>query len=347
MRFSNILLFLDSDTGYSLALRRAIALARNEFATLTICDVVDRVPANFLRNITGVTPQEVMDSVVASKFKRIEKAIQSCETKGVSIEVKVLVGKPHLKISRLVITDHHDLVIKSIAGPKANSIKKSDRELMRSCPCPVWLVNDADQSENDCVLAALDMPVDGGVSAEMNQHILEAARSIALAEFRRLHVVHAWHLVEEGHMKARGGAATELELDRMILHEAAKRMSWLQDTVKTSRSDSQRIANDYLAPELHVVKGSPKMVVPDLADELGAGLIVMGSAARTGVSGIWLGNTSEKVLSRSDSSLLIVKLPQEASELPAMNEARRQLHNLPGAMEEIPYVSPYIAPRRA
>lgn len=334
MRFSKLLLFLDSNTGYSLALRRAIALAKNEFATLTICDVVDRIPANFRRNNTTATPREIMDSVVAAKVKRIEKAIQSCDTKGVPIETKVLVGKPHLEISRYVIANHYDLVIKSIAGPKANSIKRSDRELMRSCPCPVWLVNDADQSNNDCVLAALDMPVDGGVSIEMNEHILEAARSIALAEFRRLHIVHAWHLAEEGHMRARGGAATELELDRMILHEAAKRMRWLRDTVKTSRSDSQRIANDYLAPELHVIKGSPRMVVPDLAEELGAGLIVMGSAARTGVSGIWLGNTSEKVLSRSDSSLLIVKQPQEPSELPAMKDARQQLHNRSGGMEE-------------
>ena len=328
MRFSNILLVLNSDTDHSLAMRRAIALARNEFATLTICDVVDRIPASYLRKISIITPREIMDSVIAMKFERIEKAIKFHKTNDVSIEIKVLVGKPHVEIARQVTANRHDLVIKSIAGPRTHSIKKADRDLMRNCSCPVWLVNNADQTNNDCILAALDMPVDGGTNAELNEHILEVSRSIALAEFRRLHIVHAWHLLEEGHMRVRGGAATKLELDRMILHEAAKRMRWLRNTVKESRSDSQRIANEYLAPELHVIKGSPRNVLADLAEELHAGLIVVGTAARTGVPGIWLGNTSEKIPSHSDSSLLIVKLPDPlSSPLPSTEGGRK--HRIP------------------
>jgi nucleotide-binding universal stress UspA family protein len=335
MRFSNILLILDSHSGHSLALRRAITLAKSEFATLTICDVVERIPVSLHRSLTMVTPQEVMDSLVAERVKRIHTAIESSETKGIPIKVTVLVGKPHLEIAKQVVSNHHDLVIKSITGTKPNSVEKSDRELMRICPCPVWLVNDADQSKDQIILAALDMPVDGGVSAGMNEHILEAARSIALADFRRLHVVHAWYLVEESHMKARGGEAARLELDRMQLGEAARRMNWLEKTVIASKSESERIANEYLKPELHVIKGQPETVIPSLAGELGAGLIVMGSAARTGLSGVWLGNTSERILSRSDSSLLIVKMPPVAAGTPALKNAERTHHDFQGSMEQM------------
>lgn len=335
MRFSNILLILDSHSGCSLAVRRAITLAKSEFASLTICDVVESIPVGLHRNLCMVTPQEVLNSLVAERMKRIENAVRPSDTMGVPTKVKVLIGKPHLEITRQVVSNHHDLVIKSIAGTRSIPVKKSDRELMRNCPCPVWLVNDGDQSRREIILAALDMPVDDGTNGEINEHILEAARSIALAEFRRLHIVHAWYLTEESHMKARGGAKTELELARMHSNEVARRMDWLKHTVASSRSESQRIANEFLMPTLHVIKGQPDSVIPNLAAELGAGLIVMGSAGRKGVSGIWQGNTSEKIPPRSDSSLLIVKTPQRAPELRIPGSTGRLHHDVQGGLEQM------------
>ena len=112
----------------------------------------------------------------------------------------------------------------------------------------------------------------------------------------------------------------------MSVKEMTSRMDWLNRTANAARTDSHQEAVDYLAAELHTIKGNAITAIPELAEKLGASLIVMGTAARTGVPGVLLGNTSEKVLARSDSSFLIVKKPDSASAKETRDEMAQQLH---------------------
>ena len=46
----------------------------------------------------------------------------------------------------------------------------------------------------------------------------------------------------------------------------------------------------------HVEKGLPEEVIPDLAEHLQAGIVVLGTIGRTGISAAFLGNTAEQVI---------------------------------------------------
>jgi universal stress protein E len=48
-------------------------------------------------------------------------------------------------------------------------------------------------------------------------------------------------------------------------------------------------------------------VIPDLAEELRAELIVMGTVRHTGIEGMLIGSTAETILHRIDCSVLAVK----------------------------------------
>jgi nucleotide-binding universal stress UspA family protein len=48
-------------------------------------------------------------------------------------------------------------------------------------------------------------------------------------------------------------------------------------------------------------------VIPDFAMEEQIDLIVMGTVGRSGISGLFIGNTAEKVLQKVDCSVLAVK----------------------------------------
>jgi nucleotide-binding universal stress UspA family protein len=306
-RFSNILLVLSPDSENTAALRRAIALARKENAVLTVCEVVDSVPKHFRRSIVSVTPRELTDAIIAEKFSRIEKLIGSADPADVAVCVNVLVGKLDVEVARAVRENEHDLVILSIDGRydlRSTTARRRDEKLIRSCPCPVWVVNSKDLNKHSRVLAALNMDP---VNDELNENILKTAIAVALAEFRQLHIVHAWQLPGESHMRARGSAASIAEVDGMVNRESQRRKQWMRDTITAPRHNLDRAAIEFLSPEVHVVKGDPKEVVPELAGKLDAGLIVIGTLARSGLAGALLGNTSEKILSRTDSSLLIVK----------------------------------------
>jgi universal stress protein E len=56
-----------------------------------------------------------------------------------------------------------------------------------------------------------------------------------------------------------------------------------------------------------VAKGLPEEVIPDLAAHLGAGVVVLGTIGRTGLSAAFLGNTAEQVIDHLRCDLLALK----------------------------------------
>ncbi len=68
-------------------------------------------------------------------------------------------------------------------------------------------------------------------------------------------------------------------------------------------------ALQYLKPGKHLVKGSPRREISTLAARLGADVVVLGTVARTGVPGLFMGNTAETILSQLQCSVLAIKPP--------------------------------------
>ncbi len=60
----------------------------------------------------------------------------------------------------------------------------------------------------------------------------------------------------------------------------------------------------------HVEKGLPEEVIPDLSEHLQAGIVVLGTIGRTGLSAAFLGNTAEQVIDHLRCDLLVIKPDQ-------------------------------------
>ena len=56
-----------------------------------------------------------------------------------------------------------------------------------------------------------------------------------------------------------------------------------------------------------VAEGLPEEVLPDMAEDLKATLMIMGCVGRTGLSAALLGNTAEHVIDRLSCDILILK----------------------------------------
>ena len=59
-RFSNILLMADAALANSIALERAVALALNNQASLTLVDSVDSIPTEMQMAVTAITPRKLL-----------------------------------------------------------------------------------------------------------------------------------------------------------------------------------------------------------------------------------------------------------------------------------------------
>ncbi|MDX1593812.1 MAG: universal stress protein, partial [Gammaproteobacteria bacterium] len=83
----------------------------------------------------------------------------------------------------------------------------------------------------------------------------------------------------------------------------------LDDLLEELLSPSEADALHYLEPTKHLVKGWAREEIPRLAHEIEADLVVMGTVARSGIPGLFMGNTAETILNRIDCSVMAIKPP--------------------------------------
>jgi nucleotide-binding universal stress UspA family protein len=313
-RFSKLLVIADAGTDYSAALKDALTLARNNQASLTLVGIVDSIPAELQVAITVVTPMELCDIAVAEKREELRQIITTIGDEEIAVETKVLVGKPFLEIIRQVLGNDYDLVIKCAEG--ATGLRdmlfgSTDMHLMRKCPCPVWIIKPTEHQRYRRILAAVDQDPEEAEKDVLNRQILEMATSLALSESSELHIVHGWRWLLEAHFNR--AAVSDAEVDAILAEEADRRKRWLGNLVDTYGVKADKDAVDYLNPQLHVIEGNAKNVIAAKARELNIDLVVMGTVARTGTPGFFMGNTAESILAQLDCSVLTVKPPGFAS----------------------------------
>jgi len=311
-RFSNILLITGAADDTSVALDRAVTLAVNNQASLTLVGTVDLIPAELQMAVTAVTPEVLCDIAVTEKREKLDQIVETITDEEIVVETKVLVGKPFVEIIRLVLANDYDLVIKCVEPVTTHKhvlFGSADMHLMRKCPCPVWIIKPTIHPHYRRILAAVDQDPEDAVKELLNRQILELSTSLALAEFSELHVVHAWDLVGEDQLRSMRTGFSDAEVDEMAEEAVSEKRRWLEDLLDTFGAKADKDAVDYLKPKLHLIKGDAKHIVPTAARELDVDLVVMGTVARTGIAGFFMGNTAENILTQLNCSVLTVKPP--------------------------------------
>jgi nucleotide-binding universal stress UspA family protein len=301
---------------YKPALDRAVTLSENNQAKLTVITVIPSVRAGIGMPEGGPFSTDLQATIVNSHKQELNNLIEPfCQR--IEIEARVLIGMPFLEIIREILRNAHDLVIKCHESQDwLNRLFSSDdKHLLRKCPCPVWMVQPQAGKCFDRILAAVDVD-DSYPSKELktrqalNETVIELASSLAVSEFAELHIVHAWEAI--GECALRHGAFMqwpENEVNAYIDQAHLHHTELLDTLIKKVSTKLGEDAVDYIKPQLHMPKGSASKVIPELTKELHADCIVMGTVARTGVPGLFMGNTAETILDQLDCSVLAIKPP--------------------------------------
>jgi len=314
-RFKDILCVLETGEACRPALERAVTLAENNQASLTVVEVIEPVTAGIPMPEGGPISADLQASLESAHAKDIETLVEPYR-KRTEIQTKLLKGTPFLEIIREVLSNDHDLVIKipETLNWLDRLFSSDDMHLLRKCPCPVWLIKPEAPKSDRRILAAVDV-VDDYPEAEiktrqaLNLQILEMASSLALSGFAELHIVHAWEAVGEKLMRGAFMKTPEEKIidyvEQVRRHHKARLDKLIRDVTGNVGQD----ALDYLKPQTHLVKGWARKEIPALAKRIGADLVVMGTVARTGIPGFIMGNTAETILNQIDCSVLAIKPP--------------------------------------
>ncbi|HET6883962.1 MAG TPA: universal stress protein [Pirellulales bacterium] len=320
--FRNVLCATDFSESAAAGLKMAVALARRCRAKITLAHVVRDVPMSFamLDYGTGWEPLAADLSRLQNELRddaeqRLQALAAEYREAGVELSTEVLVGVPYMAIIDAVKEQQFDLVVvgtRGMAAVKRVLIGSTATRLARTCPVPVWVARAGDLESTQAILAPLDF-------SPISDRLLSMAAKLSSALGAKLHLLHVYDTEElYGMPPLSDDTRAELSYYRRRARRAAL---WKLEQAL------EKLGIDQTTATLHVVQGIPHQVINSTARRLDAGLIVMGSVGRRGLSGLLIGNTAEKVLHTSDRSLLIVKPEPVAEQLVRNEVAAREARN--------------------
>lgn len=169
-----------------------------------------------------------------------------------------------------------DLILKAASvhsGAGRRLLKTSDWTLLREAHCPVYLIKRDAIEAGARVLVAMDIARQDDLHASLNEKVLDYGRLLesAIPE-ASLHAVNAY-----------GGAD-----------------SFVYQPDVAEKAGVDRV-------NAHAVAGAPDKVIPEVAEQIDASIVVIGTAARDGIKAAVIGNTAEKVLDALHTNILIVR----------------------------------------
>ncbi|MFA6687096.1 MAG: universal stress protein [Desulfuromonas sp.] len=286
-QFENIMYVSDATDDQDWAVARAVLVAETNGANLIIATVAD---AHYLH----------LKKLAATYKQRL------------NIRFEMLARNTHVEVIRTVLRNSIDMVLKPAENPSwlKRIFGNFDMDLLRQCPCPVWIMKPHETPSYNSILAAVDFdplhPL--GRDLALNQDILTQASELALSNIASLHIAHAWEAIGEKTLMSRDittsdGISAYVERTHILHRKGLYKLGeQLRDSIG---ADTYR----RLSPSFHLPKGSGKKVIPQLAEKLRVDLVVMGTVARTGIAGFIIGNTAEAILDQLTCSVLAVKPP--------------------------------------
>jgi nucleotide-binding universal stress UspA family protein len=307
--FNNILYVIEDPAAESVdVVKRVISLARNNQARLRLLHVADEPR---LGPFTGkLAKQDMKARLQARATELLRTRVQQAGGDPDTV-IEVRFGPGFIEVVRQVLRDGHDLVIKSAGkgGHHSFLYGGTDHHLLRKCPCPVWILAHETRANYAQVLAAVDFDPweEDTVENELNRRILDFAASLAVTDFAQLHIVHAWEPITDNVIRVFGSDLSESEHAanrEKEWHERQTRLDLLDQRMRKHFGDD---THGYLSPRFHLRRGDPRDVIPAVATELDADLVVMGTVSRTGIPGLLIGNTAEVILNNLECSVLAVK----------------------------------------
>ncbi len=148
---------------------------------------------------------------------------------------------------------------------------ESKWELLKGAHCPVVLIRPGAKAQRSVILAAVNFQAQRDVQRELNRKILDHARHYAEAYGAQLHVVNGY-------------------LDSL------------------SYPDRGRLVNETGLPttNVHVKNGYSSEVISQVAEEIQADLVVMGTLGQNGMTTTRRGNTAERIIAALDDDVMVV-----------------------------------------
>lgn len=303
--FRNILVASDFSPHSTAALKLAIWLAgksgNSESADVRV--TVANVVSN-LREAAHATSYRAKLDMLSGDGDLFQKEIRYASSQKLLLQIQqagatsrqvqseTLLGEAYEEITHAVQQEGYDLVMagtRGVSGWKQFFVGSTARKLIRNCPAAVWIVKEQHSQPPRVVLAPTDF---SDVSRKAVQHGINLARQSS-AEFHLLHVIDSNDVPDDIVEHIPAGSSVRQEINR----EAESRLDEFLRTLETTS----------VSVNSHLSWGYAWQEIARISQKHNVDVISLGTVGRSGIRGVVLGNTAERVLDSCDCSILTVK----------------------------------------
>ena len=297
--FERILVATDFSPNADAALKQAVWLARQNKSRLVLAHTLPDLQRALLetsddarRDFLYGEGDRIQREMRQESDTRMRQMILDLNATDLNPTAETLLGDPFVALTHAVQAERYDLVLAGTRGLAAWEqflLGSTAKQLIRNCPADVWIARAEHAAPPKVVLAATDF---SDVSLKAATHGMFVARQ-ANARFHLLHVIDSKDVPDDVISRIPQGSSLRNEINE----NARRRLELFIDTLNADRSRIQ----------LHFSCGIPWKDIGTTARHVKAELIVMGTIGRSGIKGVLLGNTAEKVLDTCEASVFTVK----------------------------------------
>jgi universal stress protein E len=301
--YRNILVVIDPTNNDQKALKRAIDLAskinNNETTQSKVTAFLSIYDFSYeMTTILSSDERDVMrQSVIKDKELWIESLINELKP-DIDIECQVVWhNRPFESIIERVINQGYDLVIKGThEHDKLKSVvfTPTDWHILRKCPCPVLLVKEHEWPSNGNIIAAVNVGSEESEHHSLNVKITEEAKHLAQLIQANVHLVNSFP-----------GTPVNLAIEIPEFNSTEYNETMLKHHEQAMIAHANQF--DISVIKTHVKEGLPETVIEEVATELDAELVILGTIGRTGISAALIGNTAEHVIDQLNCDVLALK----------------------------------------
>jgi len=297
MRRFEKLLVCASEAG-NPAVLIATRLAVPSGASITLAQTLEVIPPQVREQLPA--GWDVQELVKTRKEAVLKRAASRVRRSGLTPKTVLLDGAPVEALVAEVERGKYDLLV--VGAPGAGIVDltgTSAPRLVRDCPRPVLLARPPRRRRRPRILVPVDTSTlrDKRVDA-LTAILIESALWVAEQIGGEVHVLHVWMSYADGPMRRAGVAPAELReyhdlAENEVRDELEKVIAPFRDRIARSG--------------VHVRMGDPRKIISAFAVESRVSLIVIGTAARSGIAGRILGNTAEVLLGKLPCSILVIR----------------------------------------
>lgn len=298
--YNNILVVANVNSEAQPALARAMQLARKSVSKSHITFFLSIYDFSYeMTSMLSIDERDAMRrGVVHQREIWMKEVAQPYIDDSVEFNIKVVWhNRPYEAIVAEVFSGGHDILIK--ATRKHDVLESviftpTDWHLLRKAPCPVLLVKEHEWPEKGNVIAAVHVGSENPTHVELNDRIVEQMKNLCGRLDATPYLVNSYPVTP-------ANITIELpEFDPTTYTDAVR-----GHHLKEMKALRQKHGID--EEFTRVEQGLPEDVIPNVVDELSAGLVILGTTGRTGISAVFIGNTAEHVIDKINCDVLALK----------------------------------------